>query len=162
MPTMRLIVSGVAVSFALAAIGCGKSDKPKTAPVSGTVTMEGKPLEGAVVTFYGVTGRLSPASGTTNAQGYYELGFAGNKGAEPGMYNVVIAHYTNADGTPIKADKESGMDVEQLIQQGKAIQDLPATYSDLPQTVLQNYEVKLGQSHKFDFKLNAGGTAPPK
>lgn len=39
------------LTFAMLA-GCGSSSGPKTYKVTGTVTMNGKPVEGAVVTFF--------------------------------------------------------------------------------------------------------------
>ncbi len=58
-----------------AAVGCDAG--PKLAPVSGKVTLDGKPLAGATVSYYPITDKpreLAPlSSGKTNAKGEYSL-----------------------------------------------------------------------------------------
>jgi hypothetical protein len=53
--------------------GCRKSG-PEIAPVSGRVTLSGKPLEKADVVFQPDNGK-PPASGRTDAEGRYELAY---------------------------------------------------------------------------------------
>jgi hypothetical protein len=53
--------------------GCRKSG-PELAPVSGRVTLAGKPLEKADVVFQPDSGK-PPASGRTDAEGRYELAY---------------------------------------------------------------------------------------
>ena len=81
---------GMAVVL-LSSIGCG--DQPgtsPTAPVSGTVTLDGKPLEGVSIAFVPTSGR--PASGITNATGQFTLSTFGNRdGAVLGSHKVVLA-----------------------------------------------------------------------
>ena len=60
----------------LVVLGCsGHPDRPETYPVSGTVLLNGKPLEGADVAFYPkTTGPASKsAGGRTDAQGLFSL-----------------------------------------------------------------------------------------
>lgn len=77
----------VAPLMLLSLVGCGGGgsgdDHPQTAPVSGTVTYQGKPLEGATVYF--VSEKFS-GSGKTNAEGRYEL----VQGAVPGKNKISI------------------------------------------------------------------------
>ncbi|NIP86928.1 MAG: carboxypeptidase regulatory-like domain-containing protein [Planctomycetales bacterium] len=71
--------------------GCGgnPADYPETAPVTGTVTLDGAPLEGASINFVPATGRSS--SGKTDAQGRYELHYTGTiEGAMLGPHRVMI------------------------------------------------------------------------
>jgi len=71
--------------------GCSgpETDLPDLAPVSGTVTMGGKPLSKVAVQFESATGH--GASGVTDETGRYELFFAGNvKGAPLGPSTVRI------------------------------------------------------------------------
>jgi hypothetical protein len=69
--------------------GCAE----RFAPVCGTVTLDGKPLEGAIVGFYPADRRGS--HGVTDAQGRYELVYSQTiKGILPGQYLVRI---TTAD-----------------------------------------------------------------
>jgi len=75
--------------------GCG----PKIVPVSGTATLDGKSLEGFLVTFTpdadkGHEGRMDCA-GRIGADGRYILrmddGFKNYKGVPPGWYKVTIS-----------------------------------------------------------------------
>lgn len=80
-----LLASGAALLA-----GCGGSDHPKTVPVIGTVTYQGKPVEAAEVTFF--SDRVPRAAiGTTDSQGKFRLStFDNNDGAIPGEYVVTI------------------------------------------------------------------------
>ena len=84
------IAWGAAVAGAAAAIvGCGP-DRPKMTPVTGTVTLSGKPLEGVAVMFVSKGGR--PAHGTTDASGRFTLGtFEASDGALVGEHTVVFS-----------------------------------------------------------------------
>jgi hypothetical protein len=69
--------------------GCRKSG-PELAPVSGRVTLNGKPLEKADVVFQPDNGK-SPASGRTDAEGRYELAYKrGVMGGPVGQNTVRI------------------------------------------------------------------------
>jgi hypothetical protein len=67
-------------------------------PVSGTVTLDGKPVVGATVTFHALTndkeGRL--AIGKTDKTGTFRLKM-GNEDVRPGQYKVVITKNVLAD-----------------------------------------------------------------
>lgn len=70
-------------------VGCGP-DRPGTIPVSGRVTLEGKPVAGAAVTFAPADGRR-PATGLTDAEGRFTLAtFADGDGALPGEHRVTV------------------------------------------------------------------------
>ncbi|MCG6156417.1 carboxypeptidase-like regulatory domain-containing protein [Rubinisphaera margarita] len=57
--------------------------------VSGTVTLDGQPLEGATVTFIPAEGRSS--TGVTDASGNYTLKYSADRdGAVPGQHQVTI------------------------------------------------------------------------
>jgi hypothetical protein len=68
--------------------------------VNGVVTLNGKPVEGATVTFYiagGVEQEGRPATGRTDGSGAFRLNTMGNEdGALPGEYKVVIAKWVPA------------------------------------------------------------------
>lgn len=80
----------LAVTAAILA-GCSSGgSRPATAPVSGTVTLNGQPLEGATVVFMG-EGASQAASGKTDASGKYQLTtFEPNDGAVIGNHQVTI------------------------------------------------------------------------
>lgn len=74
--------------------GCGGSDFPKTYSVSGTVVQNGKPVDGALVTFLSTEGGKS-AVGSTNADGEFTLStFGPGDGALPGAYKVTVTKGT--------------------------------------------------------------------
>jgi len=69
--------------------GCRKAG-PELAPVSGRVTLVGKPLENADVVFQPDNAK-SPAFGRTDAEGHYELAYKrGVKGGPVGQNLVQI------------------------------------------------------------------------
>jgi len=79
----------VASMVVLAAAGCGRSG-PELGSVTGTVTLDGQPLPGAVLVFTPAAGRVSRAR--TGPDGTYELRYAGNEpGALVGEHKVTIS-----------------------------------------------------------------------
>jgi hypothetical protein len=98
----------VSVLFFLAIVGCGGSG---VAPVSGRVTLDGRPLEHADVTFQ-PEGSLRPSVGRTDADGRYELAYKrGELGALVGEHTVRIyvspELVTNPPRIPARYDRES-------------------------------------------------------
>src|SRR5262245_38254316 len=74
------------LSLAVLLAGCTTTTGPKTEPVTGTVTLDGKPLAGAQVVFQPKSGGQA-ASGTTDAQGKFTLTtFNAKDGAAVGSY----------------------------------------------------------------------------
>lgn len=79
-------------AFGLALPGCGPK-YPETFPVSGTVTLDGKPVAGAAVVFTPEEGHQ--ATGTTDDSGRFELStFQLGDGALPGPHRVTVAKTT--------------------------------------------------------------------
>jgi hypothetical protein len=74
-----------------------KTEKKKKAavqvyPVTGTVTLNGKPLAGAAIAWHPVGSQTAPASGTTGNDGTFNLTtYQKNDGAAPGKYKVTIS-----------------------------------------------------------------------
>lgn len=106
-------------------------------PVSGTVTLDGLPVEGAGVTFYrtegGKEGRA--AGGRTDASGRYQLGtLTDTDGAFPGDYVVVVSRWVSAKPNvqvPDFPDTPEGR-FERSEFLYKAYGDGPRMKSDLP------------------------------
>jgi hypothetical protein len=77
----------------LAILGCDAPPGFRTVPVSGTITRNGNPLEGAAVSFIPDVGGES-ATGITDSAGKYQLTTRQkDDGAVPGQYKVTIAKY---------------------------------------------------------------------
>jgi len=110
------------VGAALVLLGCGSS----TSEVKGVVTLDGKPVEGAMVLFTGDDGTL--ASGFTDANGNFELvsGPNGAKGAPPGTYRAIVTKVKTMEGaiSPKEAAEASGGDssaaAKQMAKMAKA------------------------------------------
>jgi hypothetical protein len=93
----RLVPSVGLSALLLAAVGCGSGHSP--VPVSGIVTLDGKPVDAATVTFHLLRddkeGR--PAMGQTDKTGTFHLKSGNEDGARPGEYKVVIIKNVLAD-----------------------------------------------------------------
>ncbi len=85
------IATAVTLLAGLTLHGCGGSGSSvELVPVSGNVTLDGQPLEGAIVRFEPINVEEGRSSfGTTDAQGHYELQYTRDKmGAVPGQHAV--------------------------------------------------------------------------
>ncbi len=85
--------------------GCGNPGIG-TIPVEGTVLVDGKPIEGAMVIFHPEPPGGRAASGKTDANGVYKLTTEINgDGALPGAYQISVTKHVNAeDDLPTKVD----------------------------------------------------------
>jgi hypothetical protein len=101
---VRYSLAAMGVAALVGAAGCagegeGASDRPQTVPVTGSVTYNGQPVDGATVTFSPDVPIMELASkhgafGTTDAEGKFTLKtFEDGDGAVPGTYRVSIAKY---------------------------------------------------------------------
>ena len=89
-----MMISRMTACLCLAAVvGCGGAgDYPDMGEISGRVTMDGKPLPDALVTFTPTGSR--PSSGVTDENGFYELIYSAQvKGAKSGEHVVSISTY---------------------------------------------------------------------
>lgn len=100
-------IAGAAALALTCCLGCG-GDGPATHPVSGVVTLDGTPVEGATVTFHPAGSEGRSATGTTDASGKYELStMARGDGAMLGSYRVTIAKYETPDGSVVQSDDDA-------------------------------------------------------
>ena len=91
MQTGQLLSRAVFLTIAASSIaGCGGAgDMPALGTVEGSVTLDGQPVEKAVVSFLPEEGRTS--TGITDSDGHYELYYTKDvKGAEVGTHTVWI------------------------------------------------------------------------
>jgi hypothetical protein len=100
--SIRMIwAGGVAISL-VALVGCSKQSSALT-EVSGTVTLDGKPLSGVLVTFYPVSAvstdaRRAYSKGTTDESGKFTLTCEdGRPGAVTGKHKVTVDWPRNYD-----------------------------------------------------------------
>jgi len=119
------------------------------APVSGTVTLDDKPLVGAAVTFLpiGTTkGRI--CYGVTDQNGRYELAMDGQyKGAPAGQFLVLCNKWVMPDGSDIPPDSKLS-----AVELG-AKELLPPRYSQEETSELRATVPPNGGT--FDFKLTS-------
>jgi hypothetical protein len=88
-------------------VGCGGPARPKMAKVSGTVTLDGQPLEGAQVVFI-AAGAPRNATGTTDATGKFTLTtFEANDGAVLGEHSITVSKSTSS-APAMSADDPAG------------------------------------------------------
>lgn len=152
-----MLKQSLAVLALVSLAGCGESNPP-TFPVSGTVTLDGKPVEGAAVLFIPFDGTGQAASARSDASGNYKLTtFTADDGAMAGNYKIKVTKFDTPDGgmspygapaeTPPassgpakkmteeeeRARMEAGYTADQATPQGKAQvakNELPAKYAD--------------------------------
>lgn len=100
----------------LALIGCGSSG-PELVEVSGTVTLNGQPAPGVVLTFIPEATGGSPSYGKTDARGYYQLMFTATRyGALPGKHRVEL-HTTRLSPDELSEMRAAGEEVpEQQVE----------------------------------------------
>ena len=144
---MRWVLFGC-LAVALAAVGCSSGGGP-VLPVNGVVTMDGKPLDGAMVTFHGEGG--TGGFGKTGTDGKFVItGAKGQGGLPPGMYKVTVSKMNlpaggvSDDPTNPAVGAVTDVDVKN---------DLPAIYSDLSKTVL-SYSVT-GDGKPIEIQLDS-------
>jgi hypothetical protein len=110
----------------IAGIGCGgASDQPDLGEVSGTVTLDRKPVAGINVLFSPDTGR--PAGAKTDDAGYYELIYLdGVNGCKVGPNTVTFEWEPGAENTvaiPERYTGANGFKIE--VKPGSQVVDLP-------------------------------------
>ncbi len=133
---------------ALAAGGCRKGGGPKVVPVSGTVTIDGKPAPNIAVVFQPVASGKEEAgmgsTGVTDAQGRFTLMLTGTDkrpGAVVGKHRVTFSGMT-----------EQRADSDDTVRPGTP-DPIPPRYREKP----LEFEVPASGTDKADFKLESGG-----
>src|SRR5436189_4588890 len=96
--------------------GCSNSSRPPTYPVTGTVTMQGKPVAGAVITFVPTSNEGEAASAITDSEGKYALTtWRAGDGARPGEYRVKVSKQEQTAVDPSKMVRNLSIEEEQKI-----------------------------------------------
>ena len=139
-------------------IGCsGETEAPKPksiVPVTGTVTLDGKPLDFARVTFVplGGTDQGFGGSGSTDSVGKYELrsliGTEAVVGAPPGEYKVTVNRMVKPDGTVVSPDSQEPP------MMSAAKPSVPVKYMTTSLTPLKMTVSSSGGTYNLDLKTN--------
>lgn len=141
----------------LTCLGCGPGG-PELADVSGKVTMDGEPLDNALVTFTPVEGGRA-SSGKTDENGHYTLAYADRMGAVVGKHKVrvtTLSEVEEKDTSQMRSDSEA---YKKQAMGGSAsdydnatvTEPIPAKYND--QTEL-TFEVESG-SDTYNIELSS-------
>jgi hypothetical protein len=131
--------------------GCGggapEVKLPKTEPVTGTVTLDEKPIAGAKVTFIpdGTTKGIECFGMTDESGKYKPQQLRGAEGVPAGTYKVTVSRLMRGGQPIIGEDKgaETG---------GVAIESLPPKYSMAAQTTLTATIKEGGGTHDIPLK----------
>ena len=132
--TMATMFGGLLLPVVLLGCGGGDSDLPGLVPVSGVVTLDGKPVGGVDVTFIPVGSTAGGISyGHTDPNGAYELtSNDGRKGAVVGDFKVVCSKRVMPDGSDYVAEPGG---LSPLEADTKEL--LPRKYSEEGATILK-------------------------
>ncbi len=138
--------------------GCtsGVTDAPKLYSVTGTLKVDGKPLEATSVALIPAEkdSKLKPALGTTDKEGNFKIATNGDRGAAAGKYKVVLGgkgvDEAPEDSKP-KTSQEQAAEVmkmqgELIKSQGKPVKKkykFPSEWAD-PKTTPKTFEVTTG------------------
>ena len=143
----------------IAVVGCSGPKWPPTYKSSGTVTLDGTPVERATITFYPLDGQ-KPANATTDANGAFELtSFNAGDGATPGSFGVAIQKFpaieieTIPGGTPY----DESMNTDEGPSPGSEkdpVNELPEKYSNHEKSGLSATVVTDGEN-VFTFELKS-------
>jgi hypothetical protein len=122
--SMKRLMIFSSLLFSIVLVGCG-SDLPPTVPVTGTVTLDGAPVEGASVTFlHAESNRV--ATGKTDSEGRFSLrttiGEKTAEGAVAGSHRVGVVKATSTSGSEMPTDPE---EIKKIMAQGPMRTDMP-------------------------------------
>jgi hypothetical protein len=132
--------------------GCsgGKEGDPNGKTVTGTVTYNGSPVEGANVTFMSAN---SSAFGLTNAEGKYQLTTASGEKVSLGDYQVSIVKKEAPPPSAASTNEAEYVPPDPNAPPAPAPKDLlPAKYADAAKSGL-TANVTADGENKFDFAL---------
>lgn len=153
-----LTVSLVSISVA-GFVGCGGPKWPPTYKSTGTVTLDGSPVERASITFYPLDGQ-KPANATTDANGAFQLtSFNAGDGATPGSFGVAIQKFPAIEIEAVPGGKP--FDESNNTDEGPAlgsekdpVTELPEKYSNYEKSGLSATVTTDGEN-VFNFELTS-------
>ena len=135
---------------------CGKQSKLDVTVVTGTVTVDGRPMGEISITFYPVDGNEIAAFGSTDTQGKFNLSSPSvpvGSGALPGEY-VPTFSKTETEERPAAATLE-----EHARLYGDTLPEvfhlIPQKYGDPKTCGIAPVRVEKGKKNHFDFELKS-------
>jgi hypothetical protein len=147
--------SVVFVALAMASlVGCGSSDETQNfslVPVSGTVTLNGKPLVGAEITFSPDPKNEPSTPGTagSDSSGNYTVMFRDRSGVAAGKYTVMILKTTMTGGS-VASGAEIDPYMASLAAEGQA------SSKDKPNKIEGTFSVEVpGKDNAYNFDIKA-------
>ena len=106
----------ILVTVGIVLTGCSNSSQLPTYRVTGTVTLQGKPVAGAAITFVPTGQEGEAASAITDSEGKYALTtWQAGDGARPGEYRVKVSKQEQIAVDPSKMVKNLSIEEEQKI-----------------------------------------------
>ncbi len=147
---LKPLVILVTMALCMCLTGCGRSDRwvagrPPVYPASGTVMMNGQPLEGATVIFSPEeTAAGKPGFAVTDSYGHFQAEtFEPKDGLTSGFHKVAIEK-------TIMVDKQGNL-VREIREPGDAIEkrEVPRQYSDFEKSGFR-VEVKADGKNQFE------------
>ncbi|MBD3674399.1 MAG: hypothetical protein HUJ26_12825 [Planctomycetaceae bacterium] len=147
MPHFKFNVFVCLLTFVMFGCGGGSSDAPDMGEVSGTITVDGKPGAGLMVTFQPESGR--PSIGTTDDSGYYELDYTADlKGAKIGKGFITIVTPADEGEGYSEGDEEGGEGY------AESTDPIPAKYNaEAASNPEMQVEIK-AEGNTFDYKIS--------
>jgi hypothetical protein len=150
---MNICLAGLGCLALALIVGCGDGSI-KTESVTGVVTLDSKPLEGATVNFSpAVEGKGDASFGKTDAEGRYKLQTVRGKadaGTTPGEYIVTVSK-TEMIETGKMLPTPEGKQVPEM----KPKEGVPAKYTNGKTSGFKATVVN--GKNNFDFELKTGG-----
>ena len=142
MAQKRIFLLLSVLGFVLIVAGCG-SGNPETVKVSGTVTLNAAPVEGATVAFFHPDGG-QPARGVTDASGAFTLTtFELGDGAVVGQHKVAVSKIDESAQKAPRGSEELDTPTSNADLSETAKHLLPVQYSS-PSTSGLTVDVKKG------------------
>jgi len=145
-----------------AAVLSGCDSGPKLVTVTGTVTLDGKPLEGANIAFVPdqSNAAITPGTDLTGASGNYKIMYNNRTGVAPGKYKVAISKLEVKPGVVLP--EEFKRDPVMAKMAGLTKESMPDSVSGVGETKYDCEVPPTGGTFDFDVKAAAAKDAKPK
>jgi hypothetical protein len=152
-----LLSVGLAVLIGVSGCGGETREGPQTVKVTGTVTLDGDPVEGAHVSFRPRT-QGPPAFAVTDKRGRYQLmTFDPGDGAIAGKYDIFVEKEVTTGGMEFESQAALEAYIEKEGKRppkSKTVNELPKKYADR-RTPLLEAEVNMAKRNHFELELTS-------